>query len=134
MKEKVLFICTHNSARSQIAEAFLRYFKGEKYEVYSAGTEPSVVNPYAIRVMAELGISMKNHFSKGVERFLNMEIDYVVTVCDHAKEVCPYFPGGKKYIHKSFEDPSASSGREEDILQKFREVRDRIREWIIREW
>ncbi len=134
MKKKVLFVCTHNSARSQMAEALLRHLRGDRYEVFSAGTEPATVNPYAIRVIEELGISMDGHYSKGVDQFLGREIDYVVTVCDHAREVCPYFPGAKEYIHHSFEDPSAAQGTEEEILNKFREIRDQIREWIEAEW
>ena len=129
-KERVLFICTHNSARSQMAEGILRALYGDQYEVFSAGTQPTKVNPYAIKVMAEIGIDISHHRSKSVEEFYGMEFDYVVTVCDRAKETCPFFPGGKVYIHKGFEDPSEAEGEEDEIIAKFRKVRDEIREWI----
>lgn len=131
-KEKVLFICTNNSARSQMAEGLLRALYGDQYEVYSAGTHPTGVNPYAIKVMSEIGIDISNHKSKSIEEFFGMEIDYVVTVCDKAKETCPYFPGGKKYLHQSFEDPANYEGSEEEKLEAFRKVRDKIKEWIIK--
>lgn len=130
MKKKVLFICTHNSARSQMAEGILRHLYGEFYEVFSAGTELSKVNPYAIKVMSEIDIDISYHRSKSVDEFLEKEFDYVVTVCDDAKETCPFFPGGKKYLHKSFEDPASFYGSEEEKLNKFREVRDKIKNWI----
>lgn len=129
-KKKVLFICTHNSARSQMAEGLLNALYGDKYEAYSAGTEPSRVNPYAIRAMAEIGIDISHHRSKHLREFLGIEFDYVVTVCDKAKDSCPFFPGGKEYIHQGFEDPSGAQGSEEEIMEKFRCVRDKIREWI----
>ena len=129
-KMKVLFICTHNSARSQMAESLLRVFYGTHYDAYSAGTEPSGVNPFAIKVMAELGIDISTHHSKHIENFRGKEFDYVVTVCDHAKETCPFFPGGKIFLHQGFEDPSTSTGTEEEVLTCFRRVRDGIRDWI----
>lgn len=129
MKKKVVFICTHNSARSQIAEGLLRALYGDRYEVYSAGTQPSKVNPYVIKVMSEIGIDISKHRSKSVEEFYRMKFDYVVTVCDHAKETCPFFPQGKKYIHKGFEDPSEFEGKESDIMTGFRRIRDEIRVW-----
>ena len=129
-KKRVLFICTHNSARSQMAEGLLKALYGDKYEVFSAGTHPTRVNPYAIEVMKEIGIDISNHYSKSVNEFLGMKIDYVVTVCDSAKEECPYFPGGKAYIHKSFEDPSSVVGTHEEKLEVFRKVRDEIKKWI----
>jgi len=130
MKKKVLFICTHNSARSQMAEGLLRSLYGERYEVYSAGTQPSGVNAYAIKVMAELGIDISTHRSKGVNEFCGMKFDYVVTVCDHAKETCPFHPGGKRYLHKGFENPVEFRGTDDEILAGFRRVRDEIKHWI----
>lgn len=129
-KKKVLFICTHNSARSQMAEGFLNALYGDLYEAYSAGTEPSRVNPYAIRAMAEIGIDISHHRSKHLREFLGMEFDYVITVCDSAKDSCPFFPGGKRYIHQGFEDPSKAQGSEEEIMEKFRRIRDEIRAWV----
>jgi arsenate reductase len=129
-RKRVLFICTHNSARSQIAEGFLNTLYPDRYEAYSAGTEPTVVNPYAIHVMKEVGIDISSHRSKGVSEFLGMEIDYVVTVCDHAMQTCPFFPGGKEVIHKGFEDPATFSGGEDDMLAVFRRLRDEILSWI----
>lgn len=129
MKKKVLFICTHNSARSQMAEAFLNTVYGDCYKAYSAGTEPSAVNLYAVAVMAESGIDISKNRSKSIKEFQGMIFDYVVTVCDHAKETCPFFPGGV-IIHKGFEDPSSITGTEEEILTRVREIRDEIKEWI----
>lgn len=129
MKKRVLFICTHNSARSQMAEAFLNSHYGDRYEAHSAGTEPKTVNPYAIKVMGEIGIDITNHRSKSISEFRDENFDYVVTVCDHAKESCPFFPG-EKIIHKRFEDPSEFKGTEEEILVKTRRVRDEISSWI----
>lgn len=129
-KKKVLFLCTHNSARSQMAEGLLRAIYGDKYKSYSAGTEPSKVNPYVIRAMAEIGIDLAGHRSKSVNEFLNEEFDYIVTVCDNAKEACPYFRGGKKYLHESFKDPSSFTGSENEIMAGVRLVRDEIQAWI----
>ncbi len=129
-KKKVLFLCTHNSARSQMAEGILRSSHGDKYEVFSAGTEPSRVNPYAVRAMAEIGIDISDHASKHIEKFDGQDFDTVVTVCDHAKETCPTFPGAKKYLHKGFTDPSRFRGKDEEILSGFRNVRDEIKSWI----
>lgn len=129
-KKRVLFLCTHNSARSQMAEGILRAAHGEKYEVSSAGTEPSRVNPYAIRTMGEIGIDISDHSSKNVEQFLQDNFDYVATVCDDAKEACPTFPGAAKYMHRGFSDPSKFRGKPEEILTGFRKVRDDIRSWI----
>jgi len=130
VKEKVLFICTHNSARSQIAEGLLRSLYGDRYEVYSAGTEPTDLNPYAVRVMAEIGIDISKQRSKSINEFRNIKFDWVITVCDQAKERCPYFPAGLKRLHKSFQDPSTISGSEAEILERFRNVRDQIKEWV----
>jgi arsenate reductase len=129
-KEKVLFICTHNAARSQMAEGLLRNLHGDRYEVYSGGTEPSSVNPFAIKVLAEIGIDISGHRSKSVEEFFKIKIDHVVTVCDNAKENCPFFPYGVNYYHKSFQDPSAFEENDEDTLIFFRRIRDEIKDWI----
>lgn len=129
-KKRVLFICTHNSARSQMAQGLLEDLYGDSYEVYSAGTSPTEVNPYAIEVMKEIGIDISNHSSKSVEKFINQDFDYVITVCDQAKETCPFFPGGDKQIHKSFEDPSSFKGSKMETLKFFRSIRDEIRNWI----
>lgn len=130
-KKKVLFICTHNSARSQMAEGLLNYFYGDKYEAYSAGTKPTQVNPYAIKAMQEIGIDISQHRSKNVHEFLNQELDYVITVCDSANEICPFFPGGKIRLHQSFQDPSIFTGGNEEILiNRFRKARNKIRQWI----
>jgi len=132
MKKKVLFICTHNSARSQMAEGLLNHLYGNRYAAYSAGTEPSTVNPYAIKAMAEIGIDISRSRSKGIEEFQGMKFDYVVTVCDNAKETCPFFHGGGKHIHKSFDDPSGVEGEDDVKLIAFRKVRDEIRDWIMK--
>lgn len=129
-KKKVLFICTHNAARSQMAEGLLRALHGDRYDVYSAGTEPSIVSPFAIKALAEIGIDISSHRSKSVEEFFNITIDHVVTVCDNAKETCPFFPYGVNYYHKSFQDPRACEGNDEEKLNIFRRIRDEIRDWI----
>lgn len=113
-----------------MAEGLLNALYGSLYEAYSAGTQPSGVNPYAIEVMAEIGIDISHHRSKYLSEFLGQEFDYVVTVCDKAKDSCPFFPGGKNYIHKGFDDPSSAQGTKEEILSKFREIRDEIRRWV----
>ncbi len=113
-----------------MAEGILRNLYGEHYEAYSAGTKPSIVNPYAIRVMAEMGIDISKHRSKSLDDFHGMDFDYVVTVCDHAKETCPIFPRGKEYLHRDFDDPSRHQGTEEEILSIFRRVRDEIGSWL----
>jgi arsenate reductase (thioredoxin) len=133
-KKRVLFICTHNAARSQMAEGLLDALHGDHYEAFSAGTEPGVVSPYAVKVMAEIGIDILHHRSKSLSAFLDQRFDYVVTVCDNAKESCPVFPGGRQRIHKSFEDPSTFAGSEEEIMAGFRGIRDEIRSWIENEF
>jgi arsenate reductase len=129
-RKKVLFICTHNSARSQMAEGILNTLYGNQYDAYSAGTEPSNLNPYAVKVMAEIDIDISKNRSKSVEEFIDKEFDFIITVCDQAKEACPFFSGGKKYIHKSFEDPSKLKGTEDIILADVRKIRDQIKDWI----
>jgi arsenate reductase len=128
--KKVLFICTHNSARSHMAEGFMNALYGDRYLAFSAGTEPSALNPYAVRVMQEIGIDISDHRSKNVDEFMDQDLEYVVTVCDHAREACPFFPGGRKAIHKGFQDPSSVAGAEEEKLAVFQRVRDEIRDWI----
>jgi len=129
-KKKVLFICTHNSARSQMAEGLLNALGGDRYEAFSAGTETSDVRPQAVEAMREIGIDISDHYSKGLEPFLDKELDVVVTVCDRARESCPYFPGGKEVLHKGFDDPSAGQGTQEEKMRVFRRTRDEIRDWI----
>ena len=128
-KKKVLFICTHNSARSQMAEGILRSLYPKEHDVYSAGTEPTEVNSYAVKVMDEIGIDISQHTVKNIKEFVDEIFDYVITVCDQAKESCPFFPG-RKIIHKSFPDPSRLEGSETEILEGFRAVRDEIMAWI----
>lgn len=130
LHKKALFICTHNSARSHMAEGFLNALYGDRYSAFSAGTEPSKVNPYAVRILQEIGIDISDHRSKSVDEFVDQDLDYVVTVCDHAKEACPFFPGGRMAMHKGFQDPASAAGTEQEKLALFRSVRDEIREWI----
>jgi len=123
---RVLIICTGNSARSQMAEGLLCSSSGGKIEVHSAGTRPSSVNPIAIEVMQELGVDISGHRSKSVDEFAGQEFDYVITVCDSAREACPVFPGRAQRLHWSFEDPAAASGSVEERKAVFRRVRDQI--------
>ena len=133
-KRRVLFLCTHNSARSQMAEGFLRALAGNRFEAASAGTEATRIHPLAIRVMDEVGIDLGPHSSKTFDRFLTQPWDCVITVCDNANERCPIFPARTTRLHWSFEDPSAASGSEEEKLKTFRRIRDeilaKIRSWI----
>ena len=129
MQKKVLFICTHNSARSQIAEALINNLYRDKYEAQSAGITPTEINPYVVKAMAEIGIDISKNRSKSIEEFRGENFNYVVTVCDNAKESCPFFPG-EKIIHKAFEDPSKFKGSEEEIMKEVRRIREEIREWI----
>ncbi|MFZ5517443.1 MAG: arsenate reductase ArsC [Candidatus Zhuqueibacterota bacterium] len=130
MKEKILVLCTGNSCRSQMAEGYFRHFAGEKFEVTSAGLEPSVVNPKAIQVMLEDGVDISSHTSKDVEQFIGQNFNYIITVCDNAKERCPFFPGQAERILWSFVDPAGAQGSEAEIFAMFRKVRDQIRERI----
>jgi arsenate reductase len=129
-KPRVLFVCTNNSARSQMAEGLLRHLYGDRYEVFSAGTLPTEVHPLAIRAMAERGVDISGQRSKSLNELRGQEFDLVVTVCDQAKEACPFFPGGGERLHQSFPDPAAAAGTEEDRLCAFREVREMIEAWI----
>jgi len=125
-KKRVIFVCTHNSARSQMAEGLLRHLAGDRYEVHSAGTQSTRVNPLAIKAMAEKGIDISQHTSDHIDKYMGVEFDYVITVCDNAKESCPYFPTNKTKWHWSFEDPSTATGTEEEKLARFREIREQI--------
>ena len=132
-KQRVLFLCTHNSARSQMAEGLLRHLAGDRYDAFSAGTEATHVRPLAIRAMAELGIDLSRQESKTLDRYLGEPFDAVVTVCDQAAEACPVFPGAKQRLHWSFPDPSKATGTEEEQLAVYRQVRDDIRKHIEQE-
>ena len=127
-RQRVLFLCTGNSARSQMAEGLLRNMAGDRFEVFSAGTRPVGLNPNAVRALSEVGIDISEHRSKSVDEFAGQEFDYVFTVCDNARESCPIFPGGGKHIHQSFEDPAAAPTDQQP--QKFRATRDTIRNWL----
>ena len=129
-KIRVFILCTGNSARSQMAEGLLRHDAGDRFEVFSAGTKPSPVRPEAIAAMRELGIDISGHRSKGVDEFAGQAFDYVLTVCDNAKESCPIFPGKTARIHRSFEDPAALQGSDEERLALFRRVRDELRQYL----
>jgi arsenate reductase len=136
-KTKVLFLCTGNSARSQMAEAFLRKYGGDKYEVHSAGMAPKNINPYTEKVMAEIGVSLEGHRSKDIREYLGYaHFGYFVTVCNHAEQNCPrnFLFSANRHFHWDFEDPAAFEGGDQEKLQKFREVRDqidqRIKAWL----
>ncbi len=129
-RPRVLFVCTHNSARSQMAEGWLHHLAGDRYISESAGTEPRGVNPLAAEAMREVGIDLGGHRSEHVDNYLDPPADYVVTVCDHAREVCPYVPARIERTHRGFDDPSAAAGTHDERLAEFRRVRDEIRVWI----
>lgn len=131
MKKRVLVLCTGNSARSQMAEGLLRHDAGDRFEVESAGTKPGPLRPEAIEVMRELKIDISGHRSKHVDEFVGQHFDYMITVCDNAKEACPIFPGAAKRLHRSFEDPPPPSvASESERLAIFRRVRDQLREYL----
>ncbi|PWI48978.1 low molecular weight phosphatase family protein [Candidatus Heimdallarchaeota archaeon B3_Heim] len=129
-KKVVLFVCTHNSARSQLSEAILEQKFGDHFQTFSAGTKPTTINPYVKQVLTEMGINTSNLKAKHVNEFLGQEIDIIVTVCDSAKESCPYFLGAKRYEHKSFKDPSNFTGTNDERLKAVKRLRDEISEWI----
>jgi arsenate reductase len=131
-KTKVLFLCTGNSARSQVAEAFLREYAGDRFEAYSAGLEPKGINPYTIRVMEEIGLYLGGHHSKALSEYMGqVHFGYMITVCADAEEKCPsVFPGMGQRLHWGFEDPAAFVGSDDDTLHEFRQVRDQIDEQI----
>jgi arsenate reductase (thioredoxin) len=127
--KKILVLCTGNSCRSQIAEGYLRYFAKDKAIIYSAGVETHGVNPKAIAIMKEAGIDISAHTSNNIEEYRNVDFDFVITVCDNAKERCPFFPTKAVKFHYNFPDPAKATGTEEDILQSFRAVRQQIKEY-----
>ena len=129
--KRVLFICTHNSARSQMAEGLVNHDLAGKVEAFSAGTEPSSVNPLVIAVMKEAGIDISRHRSKPIDEFADEKFDFVITLCDHAAESCPVFFGGTRRMHMGFPDPAAVTGTEEEKLSFFRKLRDQIREEVV---
>lgn len=130
--KKILVLCTGNSCRSQIAEGYLKHYLANKAAVYSAGVEIHGVNPTAIKVMLEDGIDISNQTSNHVDEYSNVNFDYVITVCDNAKENCPYFPTTAQKFHQNFPDPASATGSEEQVLQEFRRVRDLIKQYIIK--
>jgi len=128
MKQRILFLCTHNSCRSQMAEGLVNHYLGDRFQAFSAGTEATRVNPLAIRVLAEIGIDISHHSSKILTEFDGQLFDYVITLCGDANENCPLFFGGVQRLHIGFEDPSRLSGSDEEVLPEFRRVRDEIRQ------
>jgi len=128
--KRVLFVCTHNSARSQMAEGLLRDRYGGRYDARSAGTEPGGVNPFAVEVMEEIGIDISDHISESVDAYVDTPLDIVVTVCDDAAENCPYIPARDQNLHHGFDDPSAVTGTDEEKCAAFRLVRDELDDWI----
>ena len=127
--KRVLILCTGNSCRSQIAQGYIADFAGDKAEVYSAGIETHGVNPKAIAVMKEDGIDISGHTSNNINEYNNIDFDYVITVCDNAKERCPFFPSNAKKFHQNFPDPAKAKGSDEDIMKEFRNVRDMIKSY-----
>jgi arsenate reductase len=131
--KKVLFLCTGNSCRSQMAEAWTRRLKGDQFEAYSAGVKPKNIDPRAIKAMAEVGIDISGQKSKDVDAFGSMEFDYVVTLCDNARESCPYFPAKTKLVHRGFDDPprlAENAKNEEEAMAHYRRVRDEIKIFV----
>ena len=133
-KKSVLFICIHNAARSQMAEAILNKLYGDRYTAFSAGTDPTQIDPLVVLVMREIGVDVSNCWSKGLSLFKDTTKDYVITLCDQAKESCPYFPGGIDHRHKGFSDPSELKGKTEDVINGYRRIRDEIQNWIEKEF
>jgi arsenate reductase len=129
-RRKILFLCTGNSCRSQMAEGWARHLKSDVIEAYSAGIDPTKINPRAIAVMREAGVDISIQSAKHIDRFVSIDFDYVVTLCDDARESCPVFGGKAGLLHRSFEDPSLAKGREEEIMAAFRKSRDDIRAFI----
>ena len=127
MTKKILVLCTGNSCRSQIAEGYLRHFANGNAEVYSAGVETHGVNPKAIAIMQEDGIDISNHTSNNIDEYYDIDFDFVITVCDNAKERCPFFPTKAKKFHYNFPDPAKASGTDEEIAEEFRKVRQQIK-------
>jgi arsenate reductase len=129
MKKTVLFLCTHNSARSQMAEAYLNKIYSDRYEAQSAGIHPTRINPYVVKVMAEEGIDLSGARSKSVDEYLDRDFDLVVTVCNNVRESCPIFPGGE-LVHHGFRDPSSITGSEKETIAQVRMIRDEIKDWV----
>ena len=132
-KKKILYLCTGNSCRSQMAEAWTRELKGDQFEAYSAGVQPKGMDPRAVKAMAEAGINISAQKSKDIDSLGDMEFDYVVTLCDNARESCPYFPARTKLVHKGFDDPpylAENAENEEEALKQYRRVRDEIRTFV----
>jgi len=129
--KNILVLCTGNSCRSQIAEGYLRYFAGKKAKIYSAGIETHGVNPKAIFVMKEDGIDISKHTSNNIDEYLNIDFDYVITVCDNAKENCPYFPAKEKKFHYNFPDPAKAKGSETEVMNEFRKVQEKIKKYCL---
>ncbi|MEO5581364.1 MAG: arsenate reductase ArsC [Saprospiraceae bacterium] len=127
--KRILVLCTGNSCRSQIAEGYLKHFAGNKAEIYSAGIETHGVNPKAIEIMKEDGIDISHHTSNKIDEYRKIDFDFVITVCDHANERCPYFPSKAKKFHHNFPDPAKATGSEGEIKQEFRTVREMIKEY-----
>lgn len=127
--KRILVLCTGNSCRSQIAEGYLKHFAGNKAEIYSAGIETHGVNPKAVETMKEDGIDISHHTSNNIDEYRNIDFDLVITVCDHAREKCPYFPSKAKKFHQNFPDPAKATGSEREIKQEFRKVREMIKEY-----
>ena len=127
---QILFLCTGNSCRSQIAEGWARHLKSDVIEAYSAGIRPIGVNSRTIKVMAEAGVDISGHTSRGVDELAGIDFDYVVTVCDNARQQCPVFGGRTKHVHKSFDDPYFATGSEEEVMAVFRRVRDEIKAFV----
>jgi arsenate reductase len=127
--KKILVLCTGNSCRSQMAEAYFRYFAGQKAEVYSAGVETHGINPLAAKTLLDDGIDISAHTSNHVDEYLDIPFDYIITVCDHANEVCPIIPGNAKRFHQNFHDPSKSVGTKEEIDEEFKKARNQIKEY-----
>jgi len=130
--KKILVLCTGNSCRSQIAEGYLRHFANGNAEVYSAGVETHGVNPKAIAIMQEDGIDISNHTSNNIDEYYDIDFDFVITVCDNAKERCPFFPTKAKKFHHNFSDPAKATGTDEEINEQFRQVRQQIKEYCER--
>ena len=133
-KKSVLFLCTHNAARSQMAEAILNKLYGDRYTAFSAGTEPTQIAPFVVLVMKEIGIDVSSYQSKGLNIFKDATLDCVITLCDQAKETCPYFPRGNLHLHRGFPDPSGFKGNPEDVINGYRRIRDEIQNWIEKEF
>ena len=132
-KMRILFLCSGNSCRSQMAEAWTRHLKGDRFEVYSAGVKPKGVDPRAVQAMAEVGLDISGWKSKDVDAFGNTEFDYVITLCDNARESCPYFPAKTRLIHRGFDDPprlAENAGSEEEAMNPYRRVRDEIKAFV----